>query len=166
MDGSPPGSSAHGILQARILEWVSIFSSGVSSRSRDWTQVLALWADSLSSEHQENPFNTQAQSGHKSLSSFQHNQNVWHFHLKRKQIKTFGILKKNIKERNTKKNCRVTVNTFCSKVFYLHWGHEIVCWQPNTLSTWMQSQKWQNDLCSFPRQTIQYHSNTSLCPNC
>ena len=24
-------------------------------------------------------------------------------------------------------------------------------------STWMQSQKRQNDLCSFPRQTIQYH---------
>ena len=23
----------------------------------------------------------------------------------------------------------------------------------------------QNDLCSFPRQTIQYHSNPSLCPN-
>ena len=32
-------------------------------------------------------------------------------------------------------------------------------------STWMQSQKRQNDLCSFPRQTIQYHSNPSLCPN-
>ena len=31
-------------------------------------------------------------------------------------------------------------------------------------STWMQSQKQQNDLCSFPRQTIQYHSNASLCP--
>ena len=31
--------------------------------------------------------------------------------------------------------------------------------------TWMQSQKWQNDLCSCPRQTIQYHSNPSLCPN-
>ena len=29
-------------------------------------------------------------------------------------------------------------------------------------STWMQSQKRQNDLCSFPRQTIQY---PSLCPN-
>ena len=27
------------------------------------------------------------------------------------------------------------------------------------------SQKWQNDLCSFPRQTIQYHGNPSLCPN-
>jgi len=32
-------------------------------------------------------------------------------------------------------------------------------------STWMQSQKRQNDLCSFPRQTIQYHSNPSLSPN-
>ena len=32
-------------------------------------------------------------------------------------------------------------------------------------STWMQSQKRQNDLCSFPRQTIQYHSYPSLCPN-
>ena len=31
-------------------------------------------------------------------------------------------------------------------------------------STWMQSQNQQNDLCSFPRQTIQYHSNPSLCP--
>ena len=27
----------------------------------------------------------------------------------------------------------------------------------------MQSQKRQNDLYSFPRQTIQYHSNPSLC---
>ena len=30
-------------------------------------------------------------------------------------------------------------------------------------STWIQSQKRQNDLCLFPRQTIQYHSNPSLC---
>ena len=29
----------------------------------------------------------------------------------------------------------------------------------------MQSQKRQNDLCSFPRQTIQYHGNPSLCPS-
>ena len=27
----------------------------------------------------------------------------------------------------------------------------------------MQSQKRQNDLCSFPRQTIQYHGDPSLC---
>ena len=30
-------------------------------------------------------------------------------------------------------------------------------------STWMHSQKGQNDLSSFPQQTIQYHSNPSLC---
>ena len=32
-------------------------------------------------------------------------------------------------------------------------------------STWVQFQKWQNDLGSFPRQTFQQHSNTSLCLN-
>jgi len=35
MDCSPPGSSVHGILQARILEWVAISSSGGSSPPRD-----------------------------------------------------------------------------------------------------------------------------------
>ena len=34
MDCSPPGSSAHGILQARILEWVAMPSSKGSSRPR------------------------------------------------------------------------------------------------------------------------------------
>ena len=29
--------------------------------------------------------------------------------------------------------------------------------------TWMHSQKWKNEICSFPRQTIQYQSNASLC---
>ena len=29
----------------------------------------------------------------------------------------------------------------------------------------VQSQKRQNGLCSFPKQTNQYHSNPSLCPN-
>ena len=32
-------------------------------------------------------------------------------------------------------------------------------------TTWMRSQKGQNDLCLFLRQTIQYHGNPSLCPN-
>ena len=32
-------------------------------------------------------------------------------------------------------------------------------------STCMRSQKWQNDLCSLPRQTIQYHNNPSLFPD-
>ena len=36
MDYSPPGSSIHGISQARILEWVATSTRG-SSRPRDWT---------------------------------------------------------------------------------------------------------------------------------
>ena len=39
IDCSPPGSSVHGILQARILEWVAIPFSRRSSQARDWTQV-------------------------------------------------------------------------------------------------------------------------------
>ena len=39
MDCSLPGSSVHGILQARILEWVAIPFSRESSRLRDWTRV-------------------------------------------------------------------------------------------------------------------------------
>ena len=34
MDCSPPGSSVHGILQARILEWVAIPSSRGSPQPR------------------------------------------------------------------------------------------------------------------------------------
>ena len=36
MDCSPPGSSAHGISQARILEWAAMPSSRGSSCPRDW----------------------------------------------------------------------------------------------------------------------------------
>ena len=39
MDCSPPGSSVHGVLQARLLEWVAISLSRGSSRPRDWTHV-------------------------------------------------------------------------------------------------------------------------------
>ena len=39
MDCSPPGSSVHGILQARMLEWVAIPFSKGSSQPRERTQV-------------------------------------------------------------------------------------------------------------------------------
>ena len=39
MDCSPPGSSVHGILQARILDWVAISSCRGASRSRDQTLI-------------------------------------------------------------------------------------------------------------------------------
>ena len=51
MDCSPPGSSVHGILQKRILEWVAILFSRGSSWPRDKIQVsciadrrFTLWA--------------------------------------------------------------------------------------------------------------------------
>ena len=50
MDCSLPGSSVHGISQARILEWVTTLFSGGSSRPRDQTgvswiggQIVYLW---------------------------------------------------------------------------------------------------------------------------
>ena len=42
MDCSTPGSSVHGILQARILEWVAMPFSKRSSQPRDWTQVSCI----------------------------------------------------------------------------------------------------------------------------
>ena len=42
IDCSSPGSSVHGILQARILGWVAISFSRGSSRSRDRTHVSCI----------------------------------------------------------------------------------------------------------------------------
>ena len=42
MDSSLPGSSVHGILQARILQWVSMSSSRGSFLSRDQTHVSCI----------------------------------------------------------------------------------------------------------------------------
>ena len=50
MDCSLPGSSVHGILQARILEWVVIPFSRGSSWPRDRTWISRIQADSLPSE--------------------------------------------------------------------------------------------------------------------
>ena len=49
MDCSPPGSSVHGILQARILEWIAMPSSRGPSQPRDRTQLSCL-TDSLLAE--------------------------------------------------------------------------------------------------------------------
>ena len=59
MDCSPPGPSVHGILQARRLEWVAIFTSRGFSQPRNWTWISytaptspALQADSLPLNYQ------------------------------------------------------------------------------------------------------------------
>ena len=43
MNHSPPGSSAHGILQARILEWVAMPFSRESSQPRDRTPISYIY---------------------------------------------------------------------------------------------------------------------------
>ena len=59
MDGSPPGSSVHGISSARILEWVAIRFSRGSSRPGDQTHNSCIgghWQmDSLQPSHQGSP---------------------------------------------------------------------------------------------------------------
>ena len=54
---------------------------------------------------------------------------------------------------------------YCGQESLRRNGVAIIVSKSPKCSTWMQSQKRQNDLCSFPRQTIQYHSDPSLCPN-
>ena len=45
VDCSPPGSFLHGVLQARILEWVAVTSSRASFRSRD--RIAIFWSPAL-----------------------------------------------------------------------------------------------------------------------
>ena len=55
MDYSPPDSSVHGILQARILEWVAISFSRESSRPRDGTHVSCITGGCFTADHQRSP---------------------------------------------------------------------------------------------------------------
>ena len=58
IDCSLPGSSVHGIPQARILEWVAIpFSRGLSNSGIE-PRSLALQADSLPSKPPGKPWET------------------------------------------------------------------------------------------------------------
>ena len=55
MDCSPSGSSVHGILQARMLEWVAISFSRGSFQPKIELASPALWVDSLPLSQQGSP---------------------------------------------------------------------------------------------------------------
>ena len=57
MDCSPPGSSVHGISQARILEWVVISFSKGSSQPRDQTCISCLACRFFTTEPPGKPLN-------------------------------------------------------------------------------------------------------------
>ena len=52
---------------------------------------------------------------------------------------------------------------YCGQESYRRNGVVLITNKSLKCSTWVQPQKWQNDLGSFPRQTIQHHSNSNLC---
>ena len=51
---------------------------------------------------------------------------------------------------------------YCGQETLRRNGVAIIVNKSPKCSIWMQSQKRQNDLCLFPRQTTQYHGNPSL----
>ena len=55
MDFSPPGSSVHGIPQARILEWVSVSCSRGSSQPRDQIRISCIAGRFFTTEPQGKP---------------------------------------------------------------------------------------------------------------
>ena len=55
MDCSPPGSSVHGISQAKILEWVAVPFTRGSSWPRDWTCTSCIAGGILITEPPSNP---------------------------------------------------------------------------------------------------------------
>ena len=54
---------------------------------------------------------------------------------------------------------------YCGQESLRRNGIAIIVNKSSKCNAQVQPQKRQNDLCSFPRQTIQYHSNPSLGPN-
>ena len=54
---------------------------------------------------------------------------------------------------------------YCGQESLRRNGGAIIVNKSPKCSTWMQSQKHENYLCSFPRQTIQIHDNSSVCPD-
>ena len=58
IDCSPPGSSVHAILQARMLEWVAMPSSRGSSQPRDQTCISCIGGGSLLLSHWGRPENS------------------------------------------------------------------------------------------------------------
>ena len=89
---SLPDSSVHGVLQARILEWVAISSSRGSSLPRDWSQVsctagrfFTVWATSEAQlltyivELSHIPFIPPLSSRNRILGPKSHNAGFWQY---------------------------------------------------------------------------------------
>ena len=54
---------------------------------------------------------------------------------------------------------------YCGKESIRRNGVALIVNKSPICSAWMQSQKLENDLHTFPKQSIQYHDNPNLSPN-
>ena len=80
LDYSLPGSSVHGISQARILEWFAISFSRGSSQPRDQTQVSSTEANSLAAEPALSPqgeLQVRVDPGNQGMTSRIHLSSLW-----------------------------------------------------------------------------------------
>ena len=97
MGYSLPGSSVHGILQARILEWVAISFSRRSSQPRDWTEVSRIVG---------RPFTIWAT--REALCLIKHNYSLIHDHIPIVKVKQY---------RNQRKTYKLSFNIFSHQFF-------------------------------------------------
>ena len=130
VDYSPPGSSIHRILQARILKWVAISFLRGSSPPRDLTQVsriagrhFNLWAT------REQPLKYQR---HKTIITYSH-KSMCPMHTEAKQIKTleFGAEKGLLQDHARRRVSHVPKTLRSSKGFSetflkARWGRGLV----------------------------------------
>ena len=89
VDCSPPGSSVHGILQARILEWVAISFSRGSFQPRDWTHLPHFRESFYQLSHQGSPYTHTHTHTHRS-----HEGRLW-------KVKYIHIIQTKYHNRNT-----------------------------------------------------------------
>ena len=117
MDFSPPGSSVHGILQARILQWVAISFSSGSSRPRDKTWVSYITGIFFTNWATREVQRTKAFSI--LLLSDTHNNNhpIWIRYLKMKRPIHIKV-------------CLAYLFSFDSSIFYLTTRKNYIIWSP------------------------------------
>ena len=117
MDFSPPGSSVHGILQARILQWVAISFSSGSSRPRDKTWVSYITGRFFTNWATREVQRTKAFSI--LLLSDTHNNNhpIWIRYLKMKRPIHIKV-------------CLAYLFSFDSSIFYLTTRKNYIIWSP------------------------------------
>ena len=144
MDCSLPGSSFHGISQARILEWVAIFFSRGYSWPRNWTYISCI----------EGRFFTAEPTGKPSLGSTA---------LKMPWVLAFGVKMKGRRKFLPENTERVTLNLKLWLLHILSFGSLSNQWTNKQRKELPHSQATDGATDSDYHQEILYFCMLSLC---